>query len=353
MDLALKYQQAGYLGQAEELYRKILREQPNNIRIYLGLSFILRAKGRLDEAIPYYRKALELNPKHADVYSDLGSALQAKGRIDEAITYYQKTLELNPNHAVAYYNLGSAYQQKGELGDAIVHYRKAVEYNPGAMLYNNLATALMQEGQIEEAISYYRKALQLNPDYVNAYYNLGSALREQNKPEEAIAAFDECLSINPKDIRARLARCILQLPLIYPDQASIKIYRELYHRELTNLAGTIVLKDPQDIEAAVLAVGSQHPFYLAYQGLNDRDLQQLYGNLVCKIMAAGYPEFAHRPSMPAHPPGEPLRIGIVSGYFYTHPVWKIIVKGWIENLDKSKICLYGYSTGKKKGQRDR
>ena len=65
-------------------------------------------------------------------------------------------------------------------------------------------------------------------------------------------------------------------------------------------------------------------------------------------MAAGYPRFADRPSMPAHPTGEPLRIGIVSGYFYSHPVWKIIVKGWIENLDKSKICLYGYSTGKRR-----
>jgi predicted O-linked N-acetylglucosamine transferase (SPINDLY family) len=156
------------------------------------------------------------------------------------------------------------------------------------------------------------------------------------------------VNFRPDYIAARWAKCISQLPIIYPDQSAIEISRERYREELMKLDESILLQTPQGIKTAADAVGTQQPFHLPYQGLNDRDLQQLYGNLVCKIMAAGYPGFAHRPSMPAHPPGEPLRVGIVSGYFYTHPVWKIIVKGWIENLDKNKICLYGYSTGKRR-----
>ncbi len=36
---------------------------------------------------------------------------------------------------------------------------------------------------------------------------------------------------------------------------------------------------------------------------------------------------------------------MVSGYFHSHPVWKIIAKGWAENFDKTKVRLYGYYTG--------
>ncbi len=152
----------------------------------------------------------------------------------------------------------------------------------------------------------------------------------------------------PNFILARWARCMAQLPIIYPDQSSIEIFRDRYREELIKLRDTISLKSPQDIAAATEVVGKQQPFYLAYQGLNDRDLQRIYGELVCRIMSARYPRFSERPSMPSRLPGEPLRIGMVSGFFYYHAAWKIPIKGWIENLDKSLFELYGYYTGKKK-----
>lgn len=107
----------------------------------------------------------------------------------------------------------------------------------------------------------------------------------------------------------------------------------------------IPLSTPQDIEIAARAVGSQTPFLLACQGLNDRELQSLYGELVCKIMALRYPQFAQPLRMPQPVQGKPLRIGIVSGFFYWHSVWKIPLGGWIENLDKKRFSLYGYYTG--------
>ena len=68
------------------------------------------------------------------------------------------------------------------------------------------------------------------------------------------------------------------------------------------------------------------PFFLAYQGHNDRDLQSLFGGLAARIMADRYgtAELAPPPA-----PGEPVRVGIVSGFFYQHSVWKIGVRGWV------------------------
>jgi predicted O-linked N-acetylglucosamine transferase (SPINDLY family) len=111
----------------------------------------------------------------------------------------------------------------------------------------------------------------------------------------------------------------------------------------------ISLSSHQDIEAAVDAVGSMQPFYLACQGFNDRELQHIYGDLVCKIMTTRYPQFSNRPIMPQYSFQNPLRVGFVSGYFYRHSNWKMR-KGWIENFNKKRLSLYGYYTGKVKDQ---
>jgi predicted O-linked N-acetylglucosamine transferase (SPINDLY family) len=85
----------------------------------------------------------------------------------------------------------------------------------------------------------------------------------------------------------------------------------------------------------------RQPFYLAYQGRNDRDLQTTWGAMSCKIMAARYPAAA--PPPPAA--GEPVRVGIVSEFFRNHSVWKIMIKGWLDRLDRSRFRVFGYDTG--------
>ena len=38
-------------------------------------------------------------------------------------------------------------------------------------------------------------------------------------------------------------------------------------------------------------------------------------------------------------------MGIASGFFSQHSIWKIPTKGWVENLDKTRFKLYGYYLG--------
>src|SRR5262249_48849988 len=89
-------------------------------------------------------------------------------------------------------------------------------------------------------------------------------------------------------------------------------------------------------------VGSSQPFLLPYQGYNDRDLQNAYGALVCGAMAERHPPAA----LAAPPgPGEKVRVGVVSGYFLGHSNWKIPVRGWLSQLDRSRFEIFGYHTG--------
>jgi len=382
-NLGTALQAKGQLDDAITYFQKALQLNPTFVKAYYNLGIALQAKGQLDDAITYFQKALQLNPDFPDAYYNLGTAFQDKGQFDDAVACYQKALRLNPKLSDAYYNLGIIFQAKDQLDDAVACYQKAIQINPnlpdaycnvGAALqakghlddavacyqkaiqinancidaYINLGNTLQAKGHIDDAIAWFQKSLMLNPYNVTAYYNLGTTLHEQGRQDRALAAFDIALFFDPGYIEARWNRCFAHLPIIYPDHLSIQVARTQYHKELLKLRDTISQELSQDIDTAARAVGSLQPFYLTYQGLDDRELQHLYGNLVCQIMASRYPQFADCPPLPSLSFGESIRVGIVSGFFYYHSNWKIRIKGWVENLDKKRINLYGYHTGTKK-----
>src|SRR5262249_4431460 len=52
------------------------------------------------------------------------------------------------------------------------------------------------------------------------------------------------------------------------------------------------------------------------------------------------------PVLPPPPAeSEPIRLGIVSGFFRRHSNWKIPIKGWLKMLNRDRFRLFGYHTG--------
>jgi protein O-GlcNAc transferase len=348
---AFEYFQAGNLQQAENICREILKVQSDNADALHLLGLINYQLKNYDLTIKYIKETLQINPTDADAYFNMGNAFDEKGQSDEAIACYKKAVEIDPDFAKAYNNLGIAFEEKGQLDEAISYYQKAIKIDPNfAEAYDNLGDVLKEKGQSDEATACYKKAIEIDPDIMETYYYLGRDLLNEGKIDDSIGAFDKALKYRPDFVKARWARCMSQLKIIYPDQSSIQISRSRYQEELIKLQKSVSLETKKDIETAAEAVGIYQPFHLAYQGFNNRELQQIYGNLVCRIMSLRYPQFAKRPEMPPCICADPIRIGIVSGYFYLHSTWKIPIKGWIENLDKQKFKLFGYYTGRMKDQ---
>ena len=93
----------------------------------------------------------------------------------------------------------------------------------------------------------------------------------------------------------------------------------------------------------IKAIGARQPFLLAYQGQTTALCKQLYGE-------HGRPHrrrdaISPRRLPPPPAPGEPIRVGIVSSFFYRHSNWKIPIKGWISQLDRSRFQVSGYHLG--------
>jgi protein O-GlcNAc transferase len=131
-----------------------------------------------------------------------------------------------------------------------------------------------------------------------------------------------------------------ELPALYQDASEIAGQRDAYAKRLAQLSADVA--GARAPAALAEAIGSHQPFYLPYQGFDDRKLQTIYGSLVCKIMAARYktPDFPDPPAT-----DEPIRLGIVSGFFRQHSNWKIPIKGWLKMLDRSRFRVSAYYTG--------
>src|SRR5664279_3633324 len=338
---ALALHQAGRLADAEKMYRIILKAQPDHFDSLHLLGVIFHQRGDHAEAVRQIDVALKINPKMVSAYSNRGVALGELKRFEEALASYDKALALKPDNAEAFYNRGNALRELKRFEEALASYDKALALKPDyAEAFNNRGVALRELKRFEEALASYDKALALKPDYAEAFYNRGNALKEMNRLDDALASYDKALALKPDYAEAQFGLCMAELPILYENEPEIIVRRTAYERRLR------VLCDAGDrsTNLADLAkgVGSSQPFFLAYQGYNDRDLQALYGSFVCRVMAKCYP-----PAALAPPPGarEPVRVGIVSGFFRQHSNWKLPIKGWLSQLDRRRFRIFGYHTG--------
>ena len=370
---ALDLHQAGRLAEAERLYRQVCAADPRHAGSFHRLGVVAHQLGRPD-AVDLLKRAVTLKPGLAEAHNDLGNVLGAQGkfvqaaaafeqaavlkpdfadahynrglalgnlgRFGDAAECFQRALALNPQSALAHVHLGHALRAQARREDAVVHYRHAAALMPdSAGAHNNLANALMELGQTDAAIAHFDRALALAPDFAPAHYNRGIALRGQSRFGEAAASFERAAAIKPDFLQAKLAACMARLPILYENEPEIAARRADYAACLHTLHDEVERSaSPGDLADAV---GAHQPFYLAYQGLNDRDLQATYGAMVCRVMAARF-----RPAkLPGPPePGEPVRLAIVSGFFRQHSNWKIPIKGWLSQLDHSRFRLFGYYT---------
>jgi protein O-GlcNAc transferase len=298
--------------QARERLEEMRRRDPNNASNLSDLGQTLRLLGRLAEAEQVLRDAARADPRDPAICNRLATVLSQRGRIAEAEHYYKEVLRLSPGNVDALNNLGSLMSDQGKWAESEQWFRAAVAADPRhAMAQCNLGLALADRGMQAEAEQHFLAAVNADPNY---YY-------------------------------ARIIYVINKLRIIFDNESEIERCRAEYQKALRELRDWLPLGDAAMVRAACETVGWVHPFYLAYQGRNDRELQAEYGGFLCEIMARHYPQFAQPLQMPPVREGIALRIGIVSAFFCDHSNWKTPIRGWIENIDRGRFQVFGYHVG--------
>jgi len=331
----------GRMDEAVASYEKAIALNPNSAKPFFNKGNVLRALKRLDDAISSYGRSIELKPDYAEAFNNRGNTFLDLRRFEEATADYVKAIRLNPFLVEAYCNQVSALLDLNRLEEASALSDKAVALDP------NFAQAWVARGNVlrnlhryDEALASYEKALAVEPDTLDAWLGRGTVFYELNLNDKAISDFERAVQINPDYIAARFASCVAELPILYIDEDEIDRRREAYEKKLLAISADVEAKRLQS--DLLQAIEFRQPFHLAYQGHNDRDLQTLYGSLVCRIVQNEYPA----PSLPPPPsPGEPVRVGIVSAFFHQHPVWNLLIKGWTSQLDRNRFQVFGYHIG--------
>ncbi len=193
--LALEAHKAGRLGQAESLYRQILKsvpEHPGSLN-YLGL--IRHRQGATADAIALMRRSVALAPNNPPMLNNLGTVLLDDGDLDGAAEMFEEATNLDPNYVAAWYNWGNLLRRLERAGEAEFAYRRVIALKPDhAAALNNLGVVLQDQGRPDEAEAAYRQALAIHPHYVEALSNLSNALKEQGHNEEALTAAETAIA---------------------------------------------------------------------------------------------------------------------------------------------------------------
>jgi predicted O-linked N-acetylglucosamine transferase (SPINDLY family) len=330
----------GRYEHAVRSYDKAIAVDPNLTEALDNRGNALALLGRREEALASYDRALAVNPNYPGGWYNRGNILFELGRPQEALASYDRVLALAPQHAGALNGRGVALHALRRFEEALATYQATLKLDPGnpSLLYNH-GGAAQQLGRHEEALASFERALALKPDDPDALYARASSLHAVNRWRESIACFKQVLACRPDDARAKFAACMAELPILCADEVELAERHAAYAAALKSLAAEVdrMASPGRLAEAAAL----RQPFFLAYQGQNDRELQAVYGGLVCRIMADRYGRAALPPPPAAQ---ERVRVGIVTGYYRRHAIWRIPTSGWLSQLDRRRFRLFGYHT---------
>lgn len=113
-----------------QYYTTATQIRPNSMDAFYSLAYAYQELDQIKEAQEVYRSMLKKDPEFATSVFQLGWIKQFKENdIDSAMYFYNETLQKEPRFVEAWHNLGICYEKKGDKYEAIKYYRKALDYN--------------------------------------------------------------------------------------------------------------------------------------------------------------------------------------------------------------------------------
>ncbi len=137
--------------EAVKEWRNALKLAPNDPALERELAISLHQSRNFKEAQTLFAKLLKREPDSAELNFYLGDCLLNLQRVDEAIPYLEKSVRLDPKFLGARSSLARAYLAVDRGADAIPHLRAALSIDRDGSLHYQLARALREAGDREAA----------------------------------------------------------------------------------------------------------------------------------------------------------------------------------------------------------
>jgi predicted O-linked N-acetylglucosamine transferase (SPINDLY family) len=342
--------------------REAVKERPSEPRYQFALGRTLKSVNDLGGAEAAYRRAIELQPRFAEAHVSLGIVLKAAHDLDGAIRCYEQALAIDPALAVAHANLATARGLRAARENAstaddvprdedIEGLRRAVALDPhDPELHRNLGVMLHRAGRNDDAARAFNEALTRDPSDLQSCLGLGNALMALGGHELARETYEKWLaSIGQNaEVMRVLASALLRMgeadaaldwahkslaleasPVIALEVGSALIQLRRLEEGLARCRQALdVARNPALYPVMLMASN-----YLYEDPAAVRALHAEFGALV--------PRPTTRVPRRERAPGEPLRVGYVSGDFVRHSV-SFFVSALLEHHDTSRFEVVCY-----------
>lgn len=113
------------------LWSDTVRKSPGSRYAHYNLALAYQDRGYLDNAIAEFKAAIKAAPDYEDAHYNLAWCYQSKGDSINAAIHYREVLRLDPGGADAHYNLGLIYRNEALFVEAAFEFREALRLKPG------------------------------------------------------------------------------------------------------------------------------------------------------------------------------------------------------------------------------
>ena len=326
------------MKQAIEDVRAALVIEARDARAQNTLGILLIDSGDMQGAVEAFRSAVTVDPKYARAWSNLGNALRTTGRFAEAVAATRRAVEAKPDYALAWNNLGAMLLDVGDEAGARDAYARALALKPDSATMQAIAHLERQRGNLDAAIDGYTRAARASPDDANVLLQLGGVFAERGDVDAAREAYRAGLEVRPQSLRLAFGEA-LTLPMVYADGKEPAAARAAYGEGIARLETDIAARVRGRSATEVIDDLRWTNFLLAYQGEDDRELQQRFAALVGRAIDATGPEWRAPPRKSTT--GHRIRIGFASAFF-SDGTAGLYFRSWITGLDRSRFEIFVY-----------
>ncbi|BBB33543.1 conserved hypothetical protein [Thermotomaculum hydrothermale] len=162
----VEYHDKGMYREALDMYKKVLKLNPDNVTALSETAFTYFAMGDYEKSLEYALKAARYKTNVlGHIYTEIGNAFDALNKPYYALAYYREAIKKQPDYFLGYYNAGITLERLGYRDKAKECYKKALTLNP-----NHSSSTLMlgnyyyQNGCSISALLLFYRFLILEPD---------------------------------------------------------------------------------------------------------------------------------------------------------------------------------------------
>jgi len=244
----------GELDAAIGIFRALLDEEPDSVRVLVSLAQAEARCGRADEALSLIDRAIRLSPIYFPAYAVATDILLAAGRKTEAVEQLTKELSIHGKQPGRRMLLADLYFDLSIPKDGLEQVRLAlVDYPRDESVLLKMAELQFKSGDVEKSIYYYIKTRRKNPGCTKALDGIANVCVAVGDPQRAFKMFADAMKASPhqKDVLLSRARLHEKVGSYDPALGDVDTYliSEPENIEALLIRGRLLLRLSQSKEA--------------------------------------------------------------------------------------------------------